>query len=75
MVAASNTIESYLYLENEHSDAKIDDLLKGKVFKEGFEESSYKFDSSTVGSYAAIDRFISKGEHEFNDRSIVKRTH
>jgi hypothetical protein len=75
VVAASNTIENYLYLENEQSDGKINDLLKGKIFKEGFEDSSYRFDASAVTSASVVDRFISKVEQDSNDRAILKKSH
>jgi len=48
-------------------------LLKGKIFKEGFEESAYKFDYSSFNPLHSLTAFLTKNEMESVDKLILKK--
>lgn len=74
-VAVSSTIENYLNLEGGHTNPKINELLKNKVFKEGFEENSYRFENKGISSFDAINSFMQNVELDSQDKLILQKNH
>lgn len=74
-VAVSSTIENYLNLEGGHSNPKINELLKNKVFKQGFEENSYRFENKGISAFDTVNNFMQNLEHDSQDKLILQRNH
>ena len=71
-VVSSTGIERYLQLENQSSGTELDDLLRSKIFKEGFEESAFKGDFKEISLVETVDSFMTKKDHDSTDKGILK---
>lgn len=71
-VAISNTVENYLHLEAETADPRIEELLRCKIFKEGFEETPDRPDSQLADPIETVQKFMLSSEQESVDKTILR---